>query len=326
MSGPVFPFIVASPRSGTTLLQAMLNAHPELAVPPEAHFLVPLARLVRHTDGLVDAGHLTRLLAGRELFALWALPQEEVESALREARPTTYPEAMRAVYALYARRQGKRRYGDKTPKHVENLSFLAEAFPEARFIHLIRDGRDVTSSFLAHRLGPRNAAEGAIRWRRTVAGGRRDGRRLGPERYFEVRYEELVEDPRRHLQAVCGFIDLEFDDAMLSYHRDAERLLPNPRLRSLHTNLSLPPRSGLRDWRREMTPSQVAVFEALAGDLLQELGYARAVPLVPWQARARAGRDWLGFQAFRALRRAERLVGGRKARPRAALEDQRPGA
>ena len=322
MARPPFPFIVASGRSGTTLLQAMLDSHPDMAIPPEAHFLVPLSRRVRRVNGRLDTGHLTWLLR-RSQFAIWGLPPDEVEAALAEARPVDYAEAIRAVYASFARRRGKRRYGDKTPKHVGDIPYLARMFPEGRFIHMIRDGRDVTCSFVAHRLGPRNAAEGALRWKRAVEAGRRAGRDLGPDRYLEVRYEALVEDPRGQLEMIGRFIHLDFDERMLEYHRHAERLLPTSQLQDLHRNLSRPPRPGLRDWRREMEPPEVAVFEALAGDLLEALGYPRATSRVPWAARLRAGRDWASFQARRGARKLQRAAGRSR---RAGIDPQRQRA
>lgn len=306
---PPFPFIVACGRSGTTLVQAMLNAHPEMAIPPEAHFLVPVGRGVPTRDGRIDIEHVARRWERHPYFALWEVQPGRLREALARARPTTYPDAARVLYSIYARDRGKPRYGDKTPKHVLSLGYLADAFPEGRFIHLLRDGRDVTCSFIARGIGPRDAVEGAIRWKRTVARGRRDGARVGRSRYLEVRYEDFVADPETHLRRICGFIELPWDRSMLQYREGLDRMLPEGHLRDLHENVYRPPTEGLRDWRREMEPEEVAVFEALAGDLLSELGYERTAPRPSPRLRIEARRRWALVKADRARRKALRAAG-----------------
>jgi hypothetical protein len=308
-SRPPFPFIVACGRSGTTLVQAMLNAHPEMAIPPEAHFLVPVGRGVPVRDGRIDIEQVASRWERHPYFALWELPPDRLREALSRAKPATYPDAARTLYALYAEGRGKARYGDKTPKHVLNLPYLADAFPEARFIHLLRDGRDVTCSFIARRIGPRDAVEGAIRWKRTVARGRRDGARLPRGRYLEVRYEDFVADPEGNLRRICELIDLPWDGSMLEYREGLDRMLPEGHLRDLHENVYRPPTEGLRDWRREMMPEEVAVFEALAGDLLSELGYERTVSRPSPSLRLEARRRWALVKADRARRKALRVAG-----------------
>jgi hypothetical protein len=310
---PPFPFIVACGRSGTTLVQAMLNAHPEMAIPPEAHFLLPVRDRVTRRGGGVDLEGFVAILDRNRSFALWNVSAEEVQRALARTRPRDYPGAVRTLYAAYARRHDKGRYGDKTPKHVLNLPYLAEAFPEARFIHLVRDGRDVTCSFMARGIGPRDGVEGALRWKRAVATGRRDGARLGPDRYLEVRYEDLVADPEGHIKGIAEFIELDYDEVMLEYRGQVDGMLPNPYLKDLHENVYRPPTEHLRDWRREMDPVEVAMFEVLAGDLLSELGYERAVPHPSPMTRMEARRRWVRVNAERIVRKARRW-GAQEAR------------
>src|SRR4051812_8879868 len=119
----IFPFVVGCSRSGTTLVRAMLDAHPLVAVPPESHFaLAP------------DVRGLRRALSRERWFALW-----EIEAP--DLRGLDVADAVRALFAAYAERQGKPRYADKTPHYVSHLPLFAERFPEARFVHVIRDGR-----------------------------------------------------------------------------------------------------------------------------------------------------------------------------------------
>ena len=125
------------------------------------------------------------------------------------------------MFALYTSRQGKARYAEKTPINVLHIELLADVFPEARFIHLIRDGRDVALSYLDTDFGASSLPEAAVQWRRFVRKGRRSGARVGAHRYQEVRYEDLVADPDTVLRSLCEFIDLPFDPSMLRYHERA---------------------------------------------------------------------------------------------------------
>lgn len=272
----VFPMIVGSGRSGTTLLRAMLDAHPDLAIPPESHFLTRLERRRGRyeraegfaLDALVeDLGHERRFLA-------WGVDPEALRRSLTEAAPRDLPEAVRAVYRAYARAEGKSRFGDKTPNYVASLPELAELLPDARFVHIVRDGRNATLSYLERDFGPDSVVAGALRWRRLVSAGRAAGTKLGPERYLEVRYEDLVEAPEAGLRRICAFLVLPYDPAMTAYHDHADGVL-RALDRSDHRGLELPPTKDMRDWRTAMAPADRWAFDAIAGELLEELGYER---------------------------------------------------
>jgi hypothetical protein len=206
-------------------------------------------------------------------------------------------EAIGTVYAVYAHERGKPRWGDKTPMYMQNLRLLERLFPDARFVHLIRDGRDAALSFLAMPGGivtetwmhPRTPAEFACQWRTEVAAARRLGRRVGA-RYVEVRYEELVADAETALQRVCAFAGLEYEPAMLDYAGNVD-VSAKPH----QQRLMQPPTTGVRDWRTQMSSADVAAFERVAGDLLREVGYETT------RTPDAAGRAKLGWYELRAL-------------------------
>lgn len=300
---PPFLFIVGRGRSGTTLLQAMFDAHPRMAIPPETHLVAPfVSRRRRYQGGSFDIEGFARDVVSHWTFRSLGLTAEAVTGAIRERRPRSLGEAIRTVFALYAAHQGKERYGDKTPVNVLHMRRISEVLPEARFVHVIRDGRDVTASYLDHGLLPGGVVESAYRWRAQVRRGRRDGSRLGSDRYREVRYEQLVEEPERVLRQLCEFIELRFSPEMLRYD-DPDRVLPPP-FRGIHGNVALPPTRGLRDWRRELAAKDVAVFEVVAGNLLEELGYGRGFTPVSLQARLAAASGLALFHLGRLRRRA----------------------
>ena len=188
----------------------------------------------------------------------------------------TTDDAIAAVFAAYAAERGKARWGDKTPLYMQHLDLLERLFPDARFVHLIRDGRDAALSFLSVPAGlmtegwghPRDAAGFACQWATEVASARELGARVGGQRYRELRYEALVADPEGELRTVCAFAGLEFDPAMLDYvgQTDSARKAHQQRLNE-------PPRQNVREWRTEMSETDRHAFEEVAGALLAELGY-----------------------------------------------------
>jgi hypothetical protein len=192
-----------------------------------------------------------------------------------------------AIYESYADARGKTRYGDKTPSYMQELDLLERVFPEAQYVHIVRDGRDTALSFMEMRrrprfnlARPRGLATFASQWRLEVEGARELGRRI-PERYHELRYEDLVREPQAELERLSDFLGLEFEPAMLSYHEgiDASTLQDHPLL-------GKPPTAGTRRWQEQMSAADVQVFEAIAGDTLSELGYERAYPHPTGRARA----------------------------------------
>ena len=291
---PPFTFVVGCGRSGTTVLRTALDAHPALAVAHEAGFVYPLSRrraAYERPEGF-DVDRFARDVAGaRSVRSNLGLTADEVRQALAGPPVRGYADAVRRVFLAYAQRSGKPRYGDKMPSYVLHVGALARFFPEARFVHIVRDGRDVALSTRAFEGTDRPMAELALDWRRRVEAGTSAGRALGPRRYSEVRYEELVRDPQPVLEGVCRFLGLEPDAAVLRHaeRRNAlpERLAANPR----HSRLAEPLAPAARTWRERMSPAEVEVFEAVAGRTLDRLGYERASarPGVAARARGLAG-------------------------------------
>jgi hypothetical protein len=280
---PPAPFIVGAGRSGTTLLRLMLDSHPQLAIPPETHFIPRLHEAF--PDGVVDGPAFAGAVAAERRFGDFGFDEGDLAARVG-AQEVPLPDALRAFYAAYAERHGKRRWGDKTPGYVSSLGLVRGLLGEARFIHVIRDGRDVALAASA-RNGKR-PARCAVVWRKAVLAARDQA--AGLDGYLEVRYEDLVRDTEPTLRRVCELIELDWDPAMLDYHRRAdERLrelgdLPGRKIggreataelrRSFYELNSSPPLdSEIGRWRTGLDPDDVGAIEAKAGDLLAELGY-----------------------------------------------------
>ncbi len=289
---PAAPFVVGATRSGTTLLRLMLDAHPEIAIPSETHFIPELVT-AREKHGATPE-QMLELLASHRRWGDFTIEPAELAERWAAVDPLTGPEAVRAFFALYADKQGKHgaRWGDKTPGYVKSMREIQTYLPEARFIHLIRDGRDVALSVLKQTWGPQTIEAAAEKWRSRVSRGRSQAPYLGF--YMEVKFEDLILDTERELRRICEFIELDFDEDMLGYHLTAEqrlqekaRALPRAhgeaqsaekRLMSHAKTFEPPNPDMIGTWKQRMTPVDRAAYEALAGDLLAELGYETSSP------------------------------------------------
>jgi Sulfotransferase family len=279
-------FIVGCPRSGTTLLGRMADAHPDIAIIHEGRFVPDWFERRRGIteDGIVTPALIDRLLAHRP-FETVSVGREELERLLGRDGPVHYSEFVSGIFDLHGRAQGKRLVGDKTPHYVRSLPTLHALWPSAKIVHLIRDGRDVARSVLGwSKVTERGGSVArfaafaeddlstiACWWEWLVRLGREDGEALGPPLYHEIRYESLVAEPAAECRRLCDFVGVAYDDRMLHFHEGRERAEPGLDAKKAWR----PVTPGLRDWRSEMCLGDVERFEAAAGGLLDELGYER---------------------------------------------------
>ena len=269
MSPPLF--VLGVSRSGTTLLRVILDRSPGIAIPDETFFIPQLAH--RHSSP-VDAEEFLDDIRRLPRLADWGVPASDFAARLRPGM--SLGEAFAALFTAYAAKQGKPRWGDKTPMYMRHLGLIERLFPYAQYVHLIRDGRDAALAFLDMPEGvvtrtwahPRSPAGFACEWRTEVRRARELGHRLGPSRYFEIRYEDLIADTAGVVRSICEFANVPFESAMLEYS-SAVDVSAKPH----HQRLLQPPTRGVRDWRSQMSREDALAFEAIAGDLLADLGY-----------------------------------------------------
>jgi hypothetical protein len=253
-------------------VQTILDSHPRLSVSYEANFLVdiPLGRrscMASAPAALTSAEAHPTFRA--ESFDTWGAREACGELGITDAAG-----AMRVLGGSLALAQGKRRWGTKTPNALLRLAELAAVYPDAQFIHVIRDGRDSASS--QARID-RSLVQGALLWRAGIRNGRRVGPLLGPERYLEVRLEELLSSPEEQMRRMCAFLGENFEPSLRHFHTTARERIPSSDL-SIHPRLGQPP--------RPLPPSRDGVATALVQRAatalinaeLVELGYVPASP------------------------------------------------
>jgi hypothetical protein len=269
-------FIVGTGRSGTTLLQAMLASHPRLAIPPETKFFQ------RWDPG--DARFGGEPLTGDSLdsylaqffdsddWRLLDLPREAVEEAMRAADGGARGLFL-ALLGVYREQVGRPRIGEKSPLHARTVDRIRTVLPEAKFIHIHRDPRDVVASMLDMDW-TRGTVRGLARsWVKTLCEHLRCLRTLPGEVYTGVRFETLVAEPERELRRLCVFLGEQFDDAMLRFHERTEAGFSDEEAAwKEQTRAPLSDKS-IGRFRRDLTPRQIAQIERIAGPLLERFGY-----------------------------------------------------
>lgn len=304
-------FIVGFQRSGTTLLRMMLDSHPELAVPLDVVGL--WARYEDRLDaygGLAteeDRDRLIRDLVAEERIRLW---EADLDAATIRAclDGEDFPAVIAAFYRAYARTRGKSRWGDKDPGNMLRLHRLDRWFPGCRILHIVRDGRDACLSQVRQSFGFQEVLPCADAWREQVWWVRRIGELLGPERYLDLRYEDLVREPRSVLERTCRFLELDFTEDMLAYHERVDEAVPASK-RHLWPLLDRPVQpSAAEKWRDDMSRALRVCFEKRAAPVLAEMGY-EVLPGPPSGAYGEELRQMLRG-AWRAVRRRLRSATG----------------
>ena len=228
-------FVLGCPRSGTTLLQLMLHAHPRIAVPPETRFVLTTYE-ARNSFGNLREEQNRRALAAsivrqhQTLFYDLELDADAVFEEIVDG-PPTLGSAIGIVFRAYARRFDKPRWGDKRPGYYQQIPGLLRMFPDAQIVHLIRDGRDCVASLLTMPWFKQDIYAAICSWVEAIDSGRHARTQLAADAYFEIRYEDLVADPAGRLTALCEFLDEDYDPAMAepnriagSYHSRAQDL------------------------------------------------------------------------------------------------------
>lgn len=300
-------FIVGSGRSGTTLLRMILSSHSRLSIPPETYYLKPLLEQLP-VDRALSPSEVERAVKIMTSHYRWPDMGIDAGDLAREAAALVSPklrDIVEIAYAEHLAREGKARWGDKTPPYIQIVPRLAEMFPGARFIHLLRDGRDVAKSFqsvgwygpLLHR--------NTIEWTEAVDLDQRWRKSSLADSILVVRYEDLVRQTEKTTRDICAFLDEEFEPQMLGWEEKVDRLVP-PREQYIHTKLRRKPSHiDIERWRREMSAWEMFVSEAFMGKDLARAGYERRYRSAMWTPLFVVARGYCRF-ALPALIRLAR--------------------
>jgi hypothetical protein len=305
-------FLFGMERSGTTLLSMMVGAHPRVAVPlaTTGMWMDFAERLDHDFNDLATRDDVVRLVDAirrHERIKLWDAELDR-DILLEDLPLGDYGAVVARFHAIYAQTKGKTCWANVDIATFDNMDRVNAWFKDARFLHIVRDGRDVALSHQTMPYGAGNIAECARAWVQRTTINAKMGRILGPQRYMTIRFEDLVLDTRASLDRICDFIGVPFDEQMLRYGDMVEEKIPESR-RWLWPAISSPPQhSKVGQWRRRMTRSQRIVFEGTANRALKDWGY-EAYDKVPKSAAAHLLDLWYHLDQGGRLRRLRKRLG-----------------
>jgi len=270
-------FIVGAARSGTTLLQYMLRSHPDISLPTaESHFFIPFFKKSADFGDLTQLENTQRLLEeiykSRQSFFDddvhgIKFNAKELAQVFQQKKLSTVPQIISGIFEENAQAEGKKRWGDKTPYYILHLDTILEMYPNAQIIHLIRDGRDCALSMLERKwdLQIFNTYHAAYTWDRYVTAGKVFGAKH-PASYYEIRYEDILDQPVASIQKLCYFLNIEFNESVINFKKSGN---------SGKTALLTKPlqKNNQEKWKNKMTHKQLSIFESLAGNTLKDCGY-----------------------------------------------------
>ena len=276
-------FIVGAPRSGTTLLAAMLDAHSRISCGPETHFFRRLAQVDyqeliaaenwpdKAVDFIASIEH-TSSLGSEKKFLLdkYQLERPSLTQYLAE-NPPEVRHILGAVTEQYMCRMGKQRWVEKTPDHLEYVADIRKFFPDSPVVCIVRDPRDVALSLTKVPWGVQSVTEALLFLRRLDDSSAPFF--AADENVYTLHYEELVSDSEETLKALCAFLGEEFETEMLDTSKTGKRI--NSRNAPWKEKVSKPvDKSRIEVWRQEMTVSENRLAEAMFGDRIAAYGYA----------------------------------------------------
>lgn len=287
--------LLGQSSSGTSICAAVLRRHLSVAFGTESQYFVRYFNRVHRYRDLRQQGNLRALVTDLCRERWFERVQKfgyrvDPERVLARVQTPTLRGVIDAAMGDFAEHQRMPRWGDKTPEYLYHLDVMQQLLPEAQYIHLVRDGRDVTLSHFGRHWGPKNIVSGALEWREQVASVRQFARRLPASQLHELRYEDLLSRPGEVIRELIQFLGVQDADGVLT-DRLAQRIEGDVRS------------DNYDKWRKKMSPEQIRLFERLAGGTLAECGYdtdcRQDATVSQWRRGVCDFHSWLGKWRFR---------------------------
>jgi hypothetical protein len=266
-------FIGGCARSGTTMIGSMLGAAIDGICTPESQFISNAFK--KHPKIMTDDIETTTILSlwDQDLrFRLWRIDLSEFKQLLCQ-NAICYSELIENLILFYCKQKGRSRplyWVDHTPMNLKNSSILFKLFPNARIIHIIRDGRAVAASMLKTIWAPKTIHTAARYWLEDLAHSFSAEIYWGNEKILKVKYEDILQNPESNLKKLCAFCGIKFYSSMLEGGNFKSPILTS----NQHRLVGSPPdQTRILSWQKELNSRQIEIFESLAGDVLNYLGY-----------------------------------------------------
>lgn len=342
MTAPIF--IVGANRSGTTLLRLLLNAHSRIAIPEEINYFYGFTGTEvcyeNWTESQLSPSAYTAFVdrfleTNRAKVRELDLPSVRAEIL---AGPHDLRQPYRVLLERWATHYGKARWGEKTPGNIYHSNILIDMFPEARFIHMVRDPRGGVASMQRVSFCSDDVAFNALHRHKIMSHGREWLAEAVPTaQRMEVRYEDLVSSPQHTLGRICSFIGEAYEPEMLRFHRNAGQFMLDEAAATYNSTATRPiSPAEAEKWRTQLSTDDIAIVEQVCADEMAEFGYPLLHPPLSWMRAARLAvkraywaLQWWRYRKDRHFAITTPMFSGFRTRLRAlrhALRDRWRGA
>jgi hypothetical protein len=278
-----FFFILGRPRSGTTLLRFLFDAHPDVCIPFEGKVIwdmfIPFSQIQIWNEDSIN--NLVEKLLQIERVEKWGIDVNALKNTFKslDSKPE-YQVFIKIVYQHYKSEYDKNTaciFGDKNPTYSLFPGTMLRLIQDAKIIYLVRDPRDHIISMKKARLGNGNIVRMAIQWKIAL----KDILNIkvhNPESVFILKYEDLVSEPEKKLQAFCDFLGIQFNPVMLNFYFKKDKYTDLFRVDGVderfHSKLFQPVTpSRTNRWKTEMNPQEIALIELCVRKLATHSGY-----------------------------------------------------
>jgi hypothetical protein len=268
-------FLIGVGRSGTSLLQSMLNAHPEVAFMPETHFFRNYVASRKTKNRLEKKGtkYILEFLKRDPNFSPVQSILEEIEE------PTTASDIklealQQRIWQRYLNQKQKGIIGEKDPRNIDYIPAIYKYFPDSLLIHLIRDPRDVVlSRTKAAWSSHRPYWMHALIYKAQITRGRKQGKKYFPDNYYELFYEDLINQPEKELRKLCAFLRIDYNEKMLDFKSSANELIKESEISWKKETLGPLLNENLEKWKSELTYNQLFVIETVCRKEIKQWNY-----------------------------------------------------
>lgn len=266
-------FVTGCDRSGTTFLASLLGGADGVVVTPESQFFHQFIGYFMNDELTVsDRERLFNLLINNWRLKIWGIESLSEELMNMSSDKNTFRSIVDNIIYMYDRQN----YGgansvwvDHTPSHVRFLDRIFEVYPDAKIIHIVRDGRAVAASFKKLSWGPNTPLKAAEFWSHKVGIGA-IAELVYTNKLIRVKYEDIVMDAENTLPSICDFLEIPYMDSML-----AGNGFKTPKY-TIHQHQQVggaPNQERVNSWKHVLTNREIEIFEYLSGDVLSYFGY-----------------------------------------------------
>lgn len=243
----IYPvFIVSSGRSGTTLLRGILNASNQIYIPHESEFIARAYPFYNNKQNFNEDDYqkIVKIFVKTSQNNGWGMAKEYLISYLKERAPQSFADVNSVIYEAYLEQQGLEnlQWGIKAPVLIASIERIFEVFPEAKIVHVVRDGRDVSLSYRKihennkFQFGPKGIVATALYW----IDGLRRVEELHDSSIYELQYENLLSRPEVEVKKLCTFLDIDYDSSMHENYQHSntnKNLILEKHKQTIHTKI-----------------------------------------------------------------------------------------